>query len=190
MNTYAYVGGSPLGLLPGGANFEDISASQNAWNDGYGGIQLYDVVSPHLDELENVFALPPKPAEGAYQFVPHVQLRNGRPEVMYYTAYDPLTHATEWVITPDQLSFFEPNQDIFHNYAASFMRPTGFQLDIARMEYDLIIGDYSGAVDNCAASWGDALSSREWWLETLMSFSGAVVARNLSGIPVRRPLQF
>jgi len=180
----------PLGLVPGGANYYDITISQNAWNDGYGGIQLFDVVSPRLDELENVVALPPKPAEGEYQYVPYVQMQNGVPVVLYYTAYEPFTHATEWVISPEQLSFFEPNQEYFHNYAASFMRPTGYQLGIARMEYDLMIGDYSSAANHCAASWGDALSSREWWLGSLISFSGGVMTRNLPRIAQTKPAKY
>ena len=185
INLYGYTKNNPLifvdalGLAPGGANYADIPISPDSWNDGFGGIQLMTVVAPHLPK-SGVVSLPPKPAVGRYQYVPEVEIVDGSPQVLYYTAYDPMNGQFDWAIAPEQLSFFMDNEEFAYNYAAAMTPRSGSELYAARMGYDIMIRDFEGAVNNICLSWTEAVTESDWWLETFLGFAGGVVSKEAS----------
>jgi hypothetical protein len=173
------VGVDAQGKIHSPQNHESLPISENAWNDKLGGVMLYDVVAPDLLEA-GARPYPNRIIDGEdYQYVPYVYDAENDPSLAYYVAYNPDTKNIDWAVTPSQLDYFQEKESYARNFAAGF-NPTEYELGSARVGYYLAQGRLDSAVGALAGSWSAAFQDRGWWLNTALSVSGGMLAREAS----------
>jgi Domain of unknown function (DUF4157) len=117
---------------------------------------------------------------GIYRLYP--QIRNhDDPHVVFYIAYNTKAGRSEYAVGPDYLDTFIDSNFLLMVAAGNFFGLTGqvkpYEVSSYQVGALALRGDLQGAIQALGRSWVQALQDPNWWMQTILATSGALVAK-------------